>query len=207
MRTPLSLPNTHRGAALLAGMIFLVVTTVIALAAIGSTVLQERMTGGQRNDSLAQQGSESALRGAERALWQLHAGGGSGALIRSAEPLDASVRTFRKTPQWVVDGQSYADIDLDGIAQSAGSGRLDRDPVFIIERLAVGATVGPSAPGGGGGASLGLLETHQGGGPSLSGNGGSGASGTLSYYRITARSTGGDPRVIRSSESIYVLSQ
>lgn len=186
-RILLTSPRRQHGAALVIGLIFLALTTIIAVVAIGSTVLQERMTGGQRNDSLAQQGAESALRGAELALWKAYIasdGRDAPAGTYAAEPLNSTVRSFREATGWSSSGAAYASIDYDAIAQTAGSGRLDRDPRFIIERL----------PG------TGCLEAHCGG----SGTGG-GAVGVTDYFRVTARSTGGDARIIRSNESVYAM--
>jgi type IV pilus assembly protein PilX len=181
------IPARQRGAALLIGLIFLVVTTVIAVVAIGSTVLQERMTSGQRNDSLAQQGAESALRGAELALWNAYInsdGRDAPSGTFAAEPLSSDAHAFREATSWTAGGAAYATIDYDAIARTAGSGRLDRDPRFIIERL----------PG------TGCLEAHCGGTGT-----GSGAVGMTDYFRVTARSTGGDAKVIRSNESVYAM--
>lgn len=181
------IPAQQRGAALLVGLIFLVITTIIAIVAIGSTVLQERMTGGQRNDSLAQQGAESALRGAELALWNAYInsdGRDAPSGTFAAEPLSADARAFREATSWTAGGAAYVTIDYDAIARTAGSGRLDRDPRFIIERL----------PG------TGCLEAHCGGTGT-----GSGAVGMTDYFRVTARSTGGDAKVIRSNESVYAM--
>ncbi len=189
MTRPRLMPSSRlqHGAALVVGLIFLAVTTVIAVVAIGSTVLQERMTGGQRNDSLAHQGAESALRGGELALWKTFVssdGGDAPSGIYAAEPLNTTVRSFREATAWSTGGSAYAGIDYDAIARTAGSGRLDRDPRFIIERL----------------TSSGCLEAHCGGA-----DGGRGVVGITNYFRVTARSTGGDARVIRSSESVYAL--
>lgn len=180
--------QSHRhqqGAALLVGMIFLLVTTVIAVVAIGSTVLQERMTGGQRNDALAQQGSESALRGAERVLWTTFAeSDGHGVTALRAEPLSTEARNFRESSGWVAAGTVYAKIDYDAIARNAGSGRLDRDPRYVIERL--DGAFGP------------LMDDH---GTELS------ATGLPQFFRVTTRSTGGDARVIRTNESVYAVAK
>lgn len=179
--------RSQRGVALVVGLIFVLVTTIIAIVAIGSTILQERMTGGQRNDSLAQQGAESALRGAELSLWNTYIdsdGRDAPTGTYDAEPLNGDARTFRETSGWVANGLAYTRIDYDAITANAGSGRLDRDPHFIIERL----------PG------TGCLEAHCGGSGS-----GSGAVGMTDYFRITARATGGDARVIRSNESVYAM--
>jgi type IV pilus assembly protein PilX len=186
MNSPVS-GSRQRGAALLVGLIFVALTTVIAVVAIGSTVLQERMTGGQRNDSLAQQGAESALRGAELALWTEYInsdGRDAPSGTYAAEPLSSAALAFRESTSWSSGGSAYTRIDYDAIARTAGSGRLDRDPRFIIERL----------------RGTGCLEAHCGGAGS-----GSGAVGMTDYFRVTARSTGGDARVIRSNESVYAM--
>lgn len=175
----------QQGAALLVGMIFLLVTTVIAVVAIGSTVLQERMTGGQRNDSLAQQGSESALRGAERMLWTTFStSDGHGVVALRAEPLSADARNFRESSGWVATGTAYANIDYDAITLRGGSGRLDRAPRFVVERL--DGAFGP------------LMDDH---GSELS------ATGLPQFFRVTTRSTGGDARVIRTNESVYAVAK
>jgi len=195
MRIRASLSTRPKGAALVIGLIFLLVTTMIAVLAIGSTVLQERMTGGQRNDSLAHQGAESALRGAELMLWNTYiSSGGMQAPTGTfaAQPIDAddeagAVDAFRESEGWVdVAGQmAYTQINLDGLPDLAGSGRLARAPVYIIESL--------------GQANLPQLETH-----STFGSG-QGSQGIAEYFRVTSRSTGGDGRVVRTAESVYAM--
>src|SRR5688572_32367685 len=110
---PITTPRRQQGAALVVGLIFLAITTIIAVVAIGSTVLQERMTGGQRNDSLAHQGAESALRGGELALWKTYVssdGGDAPSGIYAAEPLNSTVRAFREATAWSSSGSAYAGI-------------------------------------------------------------------------------------------------
>ncbi|MBI2398875.1 MAG: hypothetical protein HYV17_13875 [Xanthomonadales bacterium] len=177
----------QRGGALLVGMILLVVSTMIAVVAMGSTVLQERMTGAQRNDSLAHQGAESALRGAERNMWdQYAASDGLNVSARAAGSLDEEVLEFRENAGWLepLIASEYGDIDLDSLPNHSGSGRLAEQPRLVVERL----------PGSG------CLEAHCGGATT-----GGGSVGMVDYFRITARSTGADARVIRSSESTYAM--
>jgi type IV pilus assembly protein PilX len=184
-------PSRQRGTALVVGLIFLVLITLVGITAMSSTLLQERMTGGQRNESLAFNGSESALRGAERSVWKAFAesDGRDPAGTVAAEPLDSTAQAFRGSPTWSASGTAYATIDYDAIAAKAGGGKLNRDPHYLIEKL------GPA-----GGCPL---ESHSCGGESF----GSGGSGLAIYYRITARSTGGDARVLRTTESVYAVAR
>lgn len=61
-------PRRQAGVVLLTGLIFLVILTLIALAAMQSTTLEERMAGNSRSRDLAFQGGEAAVRAAEVAL-------------------------------------------------------------------------------------------------------------------------------------------
>jgi Tfp pilus assembly protein PilX len=157
------------------------------VTALASTVLQERMTGGQRNESLAFNGSESTLRGGERALWdkfiETNGTGYPEGTVRAG-----AADSFRDANGWVASGEAYAEIDYDKLAKKAGGGRLDRDPRYVIEHL------GPGSDGGR------PIESH-------SGEYGSGSIGAVSYFRVTARSTGGDARVTRAAESVYAMSR
>lgn len=56
--------NPQRGAALVTGLIFLVVLTLLTLSAIKATSLEERMSGNARDQDLAFQGAEAAIRDA-----------------------------------------------------------------------------------------------------------------------------------------------
>ena len=184
--------HAQRGSALIVGLIFLVLITLVGITAMSSTVLQERMTGGQRNESLAFNGSESALRGAERGLWQqfAKADGVDYEFALPSEPMDKTgqVAAFRATGDWSTDGLAYSTIDYPGIAAKAGGGKLDRAPHYIVERLGP-----PSAC---------PAEANTCGGADPLGN-----NGMAVYYRITSRSTGGDARVRRTDESVYAVAR
>lgn len=56
--------SDQRGAALLTGLIFLVVLTLITLSAIKATSLEERMAGNARDQDVAFQAAEAAIRDA-----------------------------------------------------------------------------------------------------------------------------------------------
>lgn len=73
----LSLNKNQGGAILIVALIMLLLLTVIGLSSIRGTTLQERMAGNSRDESLAFQASETAMRQAEsviraqtRAYWQ-----------------------------------------------------------------------------------------------------------------------------------------
>ena len=58
--------NRQHGVALITGLIFLVVLTLISVTAARMSSLEERMSGNMRDRSLAMQAAEMALRDAER---------------------------------------------------------------------------------------------------------------------------------------------
>jgi type IV pilus assembly protein PilX len=79
-RQPRSAKNAQRGVALVVALVLLVVATLIGLAGIRGTNLQERMSANMYDRSLAFQRAEAALRDAERAItnnWQIAVLGGS----------------------------------------------------------------------------------------------------------------------------------
>jgi len=78
MMTTLSNPVQIRpqsGAALITGLIFLVVLTMIGVTAARMSSLEERMSGNMRDRSLAMQAAELALRDAERDILRQGTGG------------------------------------------------------------------------------------------------------------------------------------
>lgn len=59
-------PSSQRGIALVTGLMFLVVLTLIALSALKSTSLEERMAGNARDQELAFEAAEAGVRDALR---------------------------------------------------------------------------------------------------------------------------------------------
>jgi type IV pilus assembly protein PilX len=180
-------PARQRGSALVVGLIFLVLITLVGITAMSSTVLQERMTGGQRNQSLARNGAESAQRGGERKGWK-EFGDSDGRVVGALAPTESDAQDFRASRAWNTGGSGYATIDYDAIKAKAGGAKLDRDPRFVVE------TLGPAeCP----------LESHTCSGETS----GAGGNGLAIYFRVTGRSTGGDPRVLRTTESVYAVAR
>lgn len=72
--SPRSIGNNQRGVVLVVALVLLVVATLIGLAGIRGTTLQERMSANMYDRSLAFQRAESALRAAEDAItatWEI----------------------------------------------------------------------------------------------------------------------------------------
>jgi len=65
----LHIKNRQSGVALITGLIFLVVMTIIVIAALRSSTLEERMAANARNRQLALQAAEAAMRDAEGMLF------------------------------------------------------------------------------------------------------------------------------------------
>ena len=70
MTRSLSIPSParQRGVALLVALMFLIVLTLLGLASMRTTTLEEKMAGGNRDYNLALQAAEAALRDAENDL-------------------------------------------------------------------------------------------------------------------------------------------
>lgn len=61
-------PSAQRGVALITGLIFMVVLTLLVVAAMRTTILEEKMAGNARDVGLAFQAGEAALRAGEQVL-------------------------------------------------------------------------------------------------------------------------------------------
>ena len=102
-----TLPH-QTGAALITGLIFLVVLTMIGVTAARMSTLEERMSGNMRDRSIAMQAAEMALRDAERD-------------IRNA--VTASARNISGISDFVADcGESTAVTTDDGLCYNGGAG-------------------------------------------------------------------------------------
>lgn len=196
------MPHRQRGAALFFAMMFLVIISIIALAATKSSLLQERMTGGVRSQQLALMGAETGLRGGEQLLWNLS--------FDASQPLPPCLSTTAATycvyqpaitdseKLWLQDfrtrrswhaftgaGVETYRVDLSALTGNQITARTSRPPMFILEEL--GPDVPPSAGQGGGAV---YPETTS-------------LVGKRMFYRVTSRSTGGNDNVVSIVESVY----
>ncbi|MGN6519291.1 MAG: pilus assembly PilX family protein [Dokdonella sp.] len=198
----------HRpsGAVLFVALVFLILVTLLALTATGTSILQEKMTGGMRNRQLGLMGSESALRGGEaffttanfsgsNPLPQCPVGGGGVCVYPPRQvdlgggwagaKLDDSVQQFRTASSWVAPPPSaytYARTLTSFSEDDLKTAALSAQPIYLIEDL------GADVPAGLG-QQRGIIDPEN--------------QKSAWLYRLTARSQGGSGAVIRVAESVY----
>ena len=210
-------PATQRGMALVIGLIFLLITSLMAITAMSGVVMQERMAGNLRNASIAEAGAESALRAGERWIRDFHSRGDQliGAcrqndIVLAREEIDPSsvnaacvqaiqlANRFRTDQTWsaVWAGEFIhdypADLIPDGdLSSHEGAGMAQR-PQFMVENLGIVRCTG-CATGG---------QVGSFGGVDAAGSGS--ATPPPNVYRITGRSVGSTANVMRVAESYYI---
>ncbi|HEY4093779.1 MAG TPA: PilX N-terminal domain-containing pilus assembly protein [Luteibacter sp.] len=187
----------QRGVVLVVALLFLVLITIVAITASATSLLQQKLVGGQRNAQLAEWSAETALRGAEWRLWRassnittrMQCGSGtlSNCYVYAPDPT-AAVAKFRTATGWVTDGATAFD-DVDYTAVSADNTfKLAHNPYYLIEDL------GPELPPGAG-------VQHESG---ATGSTGTGYTSTNRHvYRITARGAGNNENAIRVLETTF----
>ncbi|TDR48556.1 type IV pilus assembly protein PilX [Tahibacter aquaticus] len=201
-------PRRQRGAVLFVALMFLIVITLLALSSSGTAVLQERMTGGMRNNQLGLMGGDSALRGAEFDLYTMaEANDRSGSLSFSCGyegvlggcfrktygEINPLVQRFRNSPPGYLpplgrDVRVYAPV-LTNLPADRATASLAQQPRQLIEDL---GEAFPSRHGRMAGAASRLAQ------------GSASDPEALHHYRITARSTGGSDAVNRIAESTFL---
>ena len=182
---------------LITALIFLLLITILAVSASGTSMLQQKLAGGLRNSQLAEWSAESALRGAEWRLWQASSDPstrmvcGTSALATCypyTVPLNAKVQTFRSSTGWVTDGATTFQSVNFQTASADGTFGLKNNPVYIIEDL--GLELPPNAG-----------VQHESG---STGSTGTGYTSTNRHvYRITARGMGNNENAIRVLETTF----
>lgn len=185
-----------RGAVLFVALIFLILITLLALTATSTSILQEKMTGGMRNQQLGMMGAESALRGGEAFFTTANFSGSNPLPACGPSPtsacayrpqggvLDTAVQKFRSAQTWVaaIGGSPTYVQPLTGLTGSAQTANLAAQPLLAIEDM--GADVPPAL-----GKQTGAIDPQ--------------SQNSAWFYRITARSQGGTGAVIRVAESVY----
>jgi type IV pilus assembly protein PilX len=128
-------PRRHRehGGALIVALVLLLVMTVLGVTAMRNTTLQERMAGNLRDNNLAFQAAERALREGETFLQQptVPPFTGANGLLQAED--GAGSADFWNTFDWAGNGRVAAGIT--GVA---------RDPLYVIEELPPVAAEGGS---------------------------------------------------------------
>ncbi|MEX0733433.1 MAG: PilX N-terminal domain-containing pilus assembly protein [Steroidobacteraceae bacterium] len=170
------LPRAQQGAILVISLILLLVMTVLGLAAMQVTRMEERMAGNLRDVNIAFQGAEAGLRDAENRLRLMVARPDTCAAAPCAIPsvwqrnvLPESLRNQDGT-WWANNAQEYGADGVQEIQQTTADPRvLIEDAAFIPDSL----TVGHAPPEG------------------------------RNFYRITARSAGATDTAQAVLESTY----
>lgn len=121
MMRPLS---SQRGVALVTGLIFMVVLTLLVVSAMRGTLLEEKMAGNARDADLAFQAAEAALRAGEQVLNQATPPvfALTGAYLSVGTRDDAY---WLNTHNWTTDSVAYSSVP-------AGAALAPR---FVIEEL------------------------------------------------------------------------
>ena len=159
------LGNKQEGATLIVSLIVLVLMTIIGLAAMRGSIMQERMASNTRDLQLASQAAETALRDAENWLMaQVNepiAGTSRVRLLNEMHPAPNEARNWWEMPArgrnwWAENGIAYAGPALSNI--NSQPRYIIEHQSFIPDDLLIGTGVNNSG---------------------------------FNYYRITARGSGG----------------
>ena len=182
---PLSPPSHQSGAALITGLIFLVVLTMIGITAARMSTLEERMSGNMRDRSIAMQSAERALRDAEQDISGPAAGSTRNPAISGISDFVAACTAglcyngangnangvdWNVTPVWTLVSMTAAPSIAYGVnTPAADIAGLSAQPRYIIEGIR------RMPPGG----------------------------GEVFYYRITVRAQGVNPNTVVWLQEVF----
>lgn len=190
--------TNQQGAALIVGVIFLIILTLLVLGAMRDVLLQERMSGAYRNMSQAQTTVDSVLRNAESAIYSQYVTTGIlptyFVIDNEQASVPAALKSFRSGAGYVV-ATATAPNDV----QAALPNQLFTESTYANSTLAQrGSYVveGPIAITDESG--LKALEIHNEGGTTS-------YVGAVDMYRITARATGGSADFVSAAESSILI--
>ncbi len=173
-------PRAQRGAALFVGLVILILVTLLSLAVANSTLLEGKMEAAQRNNLIAMQSAEAALRAAQAALV-------SGEVTTLCDPatstLDISTGPSPQRQQFIDPDIWPATIGHTHVlTQRADKLNPARAPRYLIEAIEFNSNSGDLDPG---------PET---GAPAGGATGcGLGLGTGRIIFRVTARGTGAEP--------------
>lgn len=122
----------QQGVALITGLIFMVVLTLLAVAAMRTTGLEEKMAANAVNQDLAFQSAEAAMRIAENFLDTDNAGAGLPAFNGSVPGYYQNLVTAGSDAFWV----SY-NWGAGSVLTASGLTNVAQQPRYVIEKLNV----------------------------------------------------------------------
>ena len=219
-KSTMQTPRAMRGAVLFVALVFLILITLLGLTASGTSVLEERMTGGMRSNQMSLLGAENAARGAESWLWNLSANGlklncgynggdkgfcYSSQVTASAGPTGGALVSnplpakFRSTQTWIPlatsGGTSYGvtgyGTSMTTPAAGLETAKLSQQPEWLMEDTGVLLPPGANTNGLGGSQTRFALRCR------------SSNCQVMHSYRISARSTGGTDASVHAVETYY----
>ncbi|WP_082859231.1 PilX N-terminal domain-containing pilus assembly protein [Microbulbifer sp. Q7] len=171
-------PNTlssQRGMTLIVGLIMVLLMTVVGMAAIRGSGMQELMSGNMRDRNLAFQSAEAGLREGEELLTGATIPAFDGTTLGLVEAIDGSTSTgFWDTYGW----------DAGSVRTSLGVQLVASQPQYVIEEVTSVATI--SGTDGGAIDFASSLKTED----------------TI-FYRVTSRAEGGSPDAVVILQSTY----
>jgi type IV pilus assembly protein PilX len=181
----ISLGRHQRGAALLTGLIFMVILTLLGITAARMAGLEERMSGNMRDRSIAMQAAEMALRDAERDIRGPTAGSTRSPAISGISNFVAACTNglcyngpngnangvdWKVTPIWTLVSMTAAPSVTYGTnTPAANIAGLSAQPSYLIE---------------------GIRKTPPGGAEEF-------------YYRITVRAQGANPNTVVWLQEVF----
>lgn len=167
----------QRGAALLTGLIFMVILTLLGITAARMAGLEERMSGNMRDRSLAMQAAEMALRDAERDIRGPAAGstrnppisGISNFVAACTNGLCYNGAAGYVTPVWTTASMTTASVAYGTNTPANNIAGLSAQPRYLIE---------------------GIRKTPPGGSEEF-------------FYRITVRAQGANPNTVVWLQEVF----
>lgn len=172
--------GSEAGSALIISLLFLLLLTIIGVAAMQSATLQERMAGNTRDRNLAFQATETALRAGEQVLRQAVVPTFNNSVAGYRQPVtdSGSLDYWTTTYNWSGGAGTHS-----GSRSYTGSlGGVAEVPRFVIEELSVtDADVANQSPEAG----VQVVDTDS------------------SYYRITARGVGSTPDTVVILQTVF----
>lgn len=137
------LPSGQRGATLIVALIFLVVLTLLGIAAAQNSSLEEKMSGNTRNRDLAFQAAQAALNHVEQNL-------SAGQNIRSLSFAGGSAGLFMYDAATSNDanywGSTYAWSTSTARQPTAVLAQVASQPLYVVEKMPDEANVAPTPP-------------------------------------------------------------
>jgi Tfp pilus assembly protein PilX len=219
----MKLQSNARGVALIVGLIFLIILTLFVLGGLRDVLLQERMAGSYRNQSLAENAAQSLLRDAEARIFAHVVSTGGQIDVPGMAALDAdqavapsnNVREFRTGVGYPASAALAIQSPAQGASGSVYSTSLiATSDLSFQNRPTINSVVQEENDLSQAGAYVieGPIYTSKSDLPafleSQSGNLASGgAKGQLYSFRITVRATGGTDDFVKALESFYIVSK